>query len=185
LFLSRSRLPLYVLPLFPALALLVARRLEQWRASRVVLVLLACWLAALVGLRVAAAHYPTDNDSRRLARAIAASALPEPSEVIFVEATPQWGLELYLRCEVERVRLAGKPPAQPGDEDTLESELAGLTTQRPLLIARTDRRREVESELARLGYAWRDLGTLGRWFFLAPAVGPDARPSPAPGSTPR
>jgi 4-amino-4-deoxy-L-arabinose transferase len=175
LFLSRSRLPLYVLPLFPALALLVARRLPDWRPSRLVLLLLACWIAGLVGLRVAAAHYSNDNDSRRLAQAIASSELPRPSEVIFVEEAPHWGLELYLHCDVERVRLSGAPNAAAGGDETLESELSLIATQHPLVIAKADRRSEVEDELRRLGYPWRDLGRSGRWIFLAPAIGAKPR----------
>ena len=172
LFVSRSRLPLYVLPLFPALALLVARRLADWRPSRLVLLLLACWIAGLVALRIAAAQFPTDNDSRRLALAIAATEAPRPSEVIFVEEAPQWGLGLYLRCEIERVRLsAAAKGAEEGDE-TLESELSAIAGQHPLVIARADRRSEVENELRRLGYRWRDLGRSGRWILFAPAMSP-------------
>ena len=179
LFLSRSRLPLYVLPLFPALALLVAHRLPDWRPSRLVLALLACWIAGLVGLRVAAAHYPTDNDSRRLALAIAASGEPSPSEVIFIEETPQWGLRLYLHCEIEKVGLSSAPKGTAEGAETLESELAAIETPRPLLVARADRKREVESELRRLGYAWRDAGQSGRWILLAPAIAPKPRPNGA------
>ena len=185
LFLSRSRLPLYLLPLFPALALLVAHRLSVWRPSRLVLVLLACWIAGLVGLRVAAAHYPTDNDSRRLAVAIAASEQPRPGKVIFVEEVPQWGLRVYLRCEIEKVRLQSGAKGEAAGEETLESELSSIATPRPLVIARDDRKSELESELRRLGYPWRDLGRSGRWVLLAPEIVAKPRLNGQVGSPPR
>jgi 4-amino-4-deoxy-L-arabinose transferase-like glycosyltransferase len=174
-FLSRSRLPLYVLPLFPPLSLLTARVLERWRPSRLMLALLASWLVGLVGLRVLAAYYPTDSDSRRLAQAILARQSPAPKEVLFVDATPHWGLTLYLQCEIERVRLQdAKSDATPGGDETLAVEMATLKSGRLLIVARPERRPAVEAELARLGYRWRDLGTTGRWTLLAPVVAPRA-----------
>jgi len=179
-FLSRSRLPLYVLPLYPAVALLTAWILERWRPSRLMLALLASWLVGLVGLRVAAAYYPSDSDSRRLAQTIQARQIPPPEEVLFVDATPHWGLTLYLRCEIERVRLQdAKAENMPGGDETLAAEMATLKTRRPLIVARPERRPAVEAELARLGYRWRDLGVAGRWTLLAPVVGPAAGESKA------
>ncbi|HVP09035.1 MAG TPA: glycosyltransferase family 39 protein [Burkholderiales bacterium] len=170
-FLSRSRLPLYVLPLFPPLALLIARGLEHWRPSRLTLALIACWLAGLVGLRAAAAHYSTDSDSRRLAQAILARQSPAPSEVLFVDATPHWGLTVYLQCEVKRVRLGGgESAAAAGSDNSLGSEMASLKPPRPLIIARPERRQAVAAELARLGYEPLELGQAGRWTLLAPGV---------------
>lgn len=174
-FISRSRLPLYVLPLFPVLALLVARGLAHWQPSRLAFGMIALWIAALVALRVAFAHTPSDRDSRRLAQAIVASAVPAPGEVIFVDAVPQWGLGLYLGCEVERVLLARPGSARsPGDE-TLETELAALTERRPIVVATAGRRGAVEVELVRLGYQPRYLGESGPWVLIAPATGPDGR----------
>lgn len=170
-FLSRSRLPLYVLPLFPPLALLIARGLERWRPSRLTFALIACWLAGLAGLRVAAAHYPTDSDSRRLAQAILARESVAPSDLIFVDATPHWGLTVYLQCQVRRVRLGdAESGAAPGGDKSLGSEMATLKARRPLIIARPELLPDVSAELARLGYEWRDLGRAGRWTLVAPRV---------------
>jgi len=171
-FLSRSRLPLYVLPLFPPLALLVARGLARWRPSPLALTLLACWAIGLVGLRIAIAHFPTDNDSRRLAEAILARQAPPPGEVLFVDAPPHWALTLYLQCEVERLQLEGGAAGAAGGEESLASELAAAATRQPLIVARPDHLAAIEAELARLGYRWRDLGQAGRWTLLAPEIGP-------------
>ena len=178
LFLSRSRLPLYVLPLFPALALVVARGLSNWRPGRLSIALLACWGVGLVGLRVAATFYPTDNDSRRLAEAIEERQAQAPAEVLFVDATPHWGLTVYLRCKVARVQLERGSGGAAAGEDSLERTLHGVASRRPLLILKPERRTEVETELRRLGYAWRFLGQAGRWVLLAPAVDPVPRSKP-------
>jgi 4-amino-4-deoxy-L-arabinose transferase-like glycosyltransferase len=62
---ARSRLPLYLLPLFVPLALIVAQRAREGAAGFPHWRLLLVWLACLVGLRVAAAHYPSDQDASR------------------------------------------------------------------------------------------------------------------------
>ncbi len=50
--------------------------------------------------------------------------------------------------------------------------MATLNTRRPVIVATPGRRPAVEAELERLGYRWRDLGTLGRWTLLAPVLQP-------------
>ncbi len=125
---ARSRLHLYVVPLFVPLALAAARRLapafaarprHRWRA-------VAAWALLLVALKGGAAHVPHHKDSRALAQAIRA-AVPEPfDEVLFVDAWPRYGLSLYLDAEVEEV-TSEPTEREPGSmvvRQTIYEELA-------------------------------------------------------------
>ena len=111
--LSQSRLPLYVLPLFLPLSLLVALQLRDRLDLQVPRqrVMLCVWVIALVVAKGAAAHamHPAE-DNRQAAREIAAMApLQDVAAVIVIvntdamyaieEQTP-WGLRLYLNKPV-------------------------------------------------------------------------------------
>jgi 4-amino-4-deoxy-L-arabinose transferase-like glycosyltransferase len=119
--LSRSRMWLYVLPLFGPLALLVARGLgdvDLRRPARVAAI--AAWLLLLLAIKGGLAH-PFGNGSiaqglrRNSAANLAARLqplLPGPArEVVFVEDKTRYGLHLYLRAEIERVSFKPHPKA--------------------------------------------------------------------------
>lgn len=161
---TRSRLPLYVLPLFPAFALVVARQLANWRPRPFVTVLLGIWMLMLLGLKLGLAHYPYEHDSRPLARAIAADVEPVPDEVLFVEAPPVWGLGIYLGCEVDQARV--EPPAN-SSEISLAAELA-QHEWRVLVVAKANHRASIAAQVERLGYETKDLGGTDKWAFIGP-----------------
>ena len=134
--LARSRMHLYVLPLFVPLALLAARRQSgksrqsgqpaftlspRWRFG------LACWVVFLIGLRAAAAQLPVDKDSRVLAQVIAGRARGPINEVVFVDTLPRYGLAFYLGAEVEAVTL--RPPLVAMDARKTESLAEELREQ--------------------------------------------------------
>lgn len=104
---SRSRLPLYILPLFVPIALLVA--LQQHRDGtpppRVGSILL--WTAVLLSLKFAASQFPTHKNARDWARAIRdrAGAIPV-GEVLFVEDMARYGVHLHLGRDVEVEKLS-------------------------------------------------------------------------------
>jgi 4-amino-4-deoxy-L-arabinose transferase len=151
--LSRSRLPLYVLPLFMPLAMLAARQLAPfalqpwWKPA-----LLGAWCVALVALRTV----PFDNksDDRELARAIAQRLAHAPEEVAFVDDAPRFGLRFYLGSEIERLELPGEQAA--AQTQSLDSELDEHEGCRLLLIA-TDRRAALAAALTQLGTQWIDV----------------------------
>ena len=103
---ASSRLPLYVLPLFVPIALMVARS-PGAPLRRVGL--LAVWVAALIGLRLHVATVPTDADASAWARDVATRVAGPINEVVFVDDVPRYGLHLYLGAEIESVML--------GDDD--------------------------------------------------------------------
>jgi len=107
-FLARSRLQLYVLPLFVPLALAMARPLARWRGleGRRGISAIALTALALLALKAVLAYWPSDRDSRALAgqlqRAIGSSAV---DEIIFVSMRPFYGLNVYLPQRVDGLEI--------------------------------------------------------------------------------
>ena len=107
-FLARSRLELYVLPLFVPLALLVARPLAGWPwldGRR------TAWIAGstallLLALKGAVAYYPADRDARVMAEQLRPVVQRlDIEEIAFVGMRPFYGLTLYLDTQVEGVHF--------------------------------------------------------------------------------
>ncbi len=119
--LTRSRLQLYVLPLFPALAVLTAMALRgRWQWTRQRLVLIAA-LARPPGRASGRgrSHVPSDRDARALAGEVAALAGEAYDEIVMVGVRNLYGLVFYLGREVEHVAFSaedlerGLPPLPP------------------------------------------------------------------------
>lgn len=124
--LSRSRLPLYILPLFVPLAVIVARQrqadgraLPRWQW-------MALWIACLLGLKLAAAHWPTHKDAAQWADAIRQRMRGPVHEVVFVEDMARYGLRLHLDAEIEKISLDRLQDARfnPQYDESLATELA-------------------------------------------------------------
>jgi len=130
---ARSRLPLYLLPLFVPLAVMIARTLAPLDlSSRSRQVLLVAWCVLLVILRAVPAYIDTAVDDRALARALSAELPMPPNEVAFVETDPRYGLRFYLGSEVERVELPDSA-ARPQTQDIV-SEMREHEGCRVLLV---------------------------------------------------
>ena len=107
-FLARSRLQLYVLPLFVPLALMMARALTGSRqATRRRLVWIAgLTLAALVTLKGVLAYWHTDRDARHIASQVATLLQGRAVDrIVFVGMRPYYGLNVYLDVPIEGVQL--------------------------------------------------------------------------------
>jgi len=155
---ARSRLPLYVLPLFVPISLLAAQRLEhrplrlrRWGAA------LALWCVVLVAGRWAAAGWHSEHDTRPLAVSIAALPPPRPREIVFVDLPPRWGVSLYLRAEVERAVLQS---SERGLSVPLDQELAGAESDR-LFIVPARRVPAFEAAARELGTGVAQVGSFG------------------------
>jgi 4-amino-4-deoxy-L-arabinose transferase-like glycosyltransferase len=128
---SRSRLPLYVLPLFVPLALAVAQQSPAgaagWPARR----WLVAWALLLLALRIVVAHYPSDQDASAWARAIKQRVDTPVREVVFVEDMPRYGLHLYLDAEVETLSLddLAQSAFNPEYDESLATELTELANE--------------------------------------------------------
>jgi len=107
-FLARSRLQLYVLPLFVPLALIMARPLADWRGleGRRGTTIVALTAVALVALKGMLAYWPSNRDSRALAsqlnQQLASQAV---DEIIFVGMRPFYGLNVYLPQRIDGLEI--------------------------------------------------------------------------------
>ena len=178
--LARSRLPLYVIPLFAPLALIAARQLAPFNTSlRWRLGLIAAWCLGLVVVRAVPAWLDMEDDDGALANAISAQLEPEPQEVAFVAAGPRYGLRFYLGSQVEALTLRGEE-ALPRSQD-LGSELNEREGCR-LLLTRPLRTADLERELTDRGATWRRLDDVRGYSAFALLSHDCAWRNPSPGN---
>ena len=131
--LSRSRLPLYLLPLFVPLALMAARALAPLDMRRhAAQALLVAWCAAIVIARALPAYLDVPEDDGALAGALRAGLPAAPNEIAFVESDPRYGLRFYLDSKIERLELPGGVP-KPQTQD-IRSEMQEHEGCRVLLV---------------------------------------------------
>ncbi|MCE5230012.1 glycosyltransferase family 39 protein [bacterium] len=119
-FIARSRLPLYLVPLFVPLSLIIARQFEGIELARGYRrYLVVAWLAILAASRIASAGFGAEKNTFALADAIRRQVPWMPKEIVFVESLPDYGLKFYLDTEVEAVSIKQEP-----DLETLAQELS-------------------------------------------------------------
>jgi hypothetical protein len=128
-FLARSRLHLYVLPLFVPLAIVMARTLATWPwlTARRLGVTLVVTLAAMVSLKGVVAYQSSDRDARALARHFTEFLDPHDiSEIVFVGMRPFYGLNVYLDRHIQGVDIGQRrfEYSRVVTEQTLCDELA-------------------------------------------------------------
>ena len=150
-FLAKSRLPLYVLPLFPAIALLTAINLHAngFDFTKTKRYALITWLCLLVAVKWGLSVLPYENNSRPIAQHIVEQVGHAPKEILFVDIKPVWGLSLYLDSEIERVN----PPAyrDNGKYETLDIELESEEAP-TLIIVRADNKQQMLEWFSAAGY---------------------------------
>lgn len=183
--LARSRLPLYVLPLFVPIAIAIAatRRASGQGLPRWPWLLL--WVVLLLGMRVAAAGFSTHKDASAWAEAILARATGPVTEVIFVEDMARYGLRLHLGAEVERVaRTPGQQPRfNPTYDEPLSNEVAETGVEDGLVyVVKQSLWAEVETAVEGYGYQARPLGAPYRDRVIFEVVPPVAAPLISPDS---
>jgi len=139
--LARSRLPLYLLPLFVPLAILAARA-----AARTLLRRPGWWRLPVTGaalvlvVRITAGLVSVPQDDRALAAQLRNLAPPDLREVVFVDTDTQLGLSFYLDAEVEAIST--KSIAETGEaEGTLAEEFAETEGPRLWLVRSTEAER--------------------------------------------
>lgn len=123
---ARSRLPLYVLPLFVPIALLIARQRRYEQRAFPPLRWIVVTVAGLMGLRIATIVWPTPQNAAEWAAEIQERSTDPVTEVVFINDIARYGLELHLDAEVERVSIASVTGAgfNPLFDGTLANELA-------------------------------------------------------------
>jgi len=142
--LSLSRLPLYVLPLFAPLALIIARTLTPLSLTPLRVAALGLWALLIVLARAVPAHMDVAADDQRLAEELSAQLPVKPLEILFVETAPRFGLRFYLGSEIERLYLEDRSPTAQSEAFTEEmGEQEGCR----VLLAEQDDLADVERSL--------------------------------------
>ena len=159
--LSRSRLPLYILPLFLPLAVVVARRrqvdglgLPSWK-------FVLPWAGVLLALEFAAALWPTHKDGAAWQQAIAERAPGPVSQVLIVEDMARYSLYLQLGVDVEKLSLLPRDesPYGPEYDEDVADELADDYDPDAIWFTKQDHFEAVQARLAELGYVGIPQGT--------------------------
>jgi 4-amino-4-deoxy-L-arabinose transferase-like glycosyltransferase len=166
LFAAPSKLPLYVLQLFPPLVLLaaVSAPATLLRGSRS-----AAWTGALVAANLLVAlgsrWLPSPDDSRQLAAAVRRELPFAPREVLFLKS-PHMGLALYFDCEVEQVSLKEGEVENGHVLQSLASEVAEPEAWRVYFVD-DDQRAAFASEAAAVATRLEPFGHVGTYTLFA------------------
>ena len=153
-FVSRSRLPLYILPLFVPLAVLAARQrtregkpLPRWRW-------LLLWAACLLALKFATSLWPTHKNAQAWAEAIHARVPGPITQVDFVEDMARYGLNMHLGAQVEKLSLkpVAAPRFNPDNDEAVVDELGEDFDPDALWITKQIQWPEVRAEIQAHGF---------------------------------
>ena len=156
---ARSRLPLYLLPLFLPLAVIIAKqRLQERRGFNTRW--LVAWVGMLLALKFTVSLWPTHKDASQWARAIHARAHGQVREVLFVEDMARYGLHLHLDASIEKLSLEPlrEPPFNPEYDETLAQELAEHESD-AVWICKKGLWTQLQRRFAAQGYRAQALGT--------------------------
>jgi 4-amino-4-deoxy-L-arabinose transferase-like glycosyltransferase len=160
---SRSRLPLYLLPLFVPLAVMVALQRHREGLALPDRRRMAIWAIVLLGLRLATSLFPTHKDAAAWTEAIRTRSPVVPTEVVFVDDMARYGLHLHLDAEIEKVSL--RPVVEPSRfnpvfDEALNEELVD-TGEEPGMVFVTKQARwpRLRDRISTMGYRATALGT--------------------------
>jgi len=151
---SRSRMPLYLLPLFVPLALLAAmQRLAEGRGLPRRRWLLA-WAALLLALEFATALWPTHKDGKAWQRAIAARVPGPVTQVDIVDDMARYALHLQMGVDVEKLSLLPQREADfgPQYDADVAAELGDRYDPRAIWFTKQPHFPAVQARLHQLGY---------------------------------
>jgi hypothetical protein len=162
-FLARSRLQLYVLPLFVPLALMMARPLATARflEDRKLLWVAGTTLVALLGLKGTLAYWHTDRDARHIAAQLATLLHGRKVDrVVFVGMRPYYGLKVYLDVPVEGIQLGERrfEYSKYLSAETLCDEVRDK--QRDVFAIKARRTEKFDAALAACGAMPVEMGTI-------------------------
>lgn len=167
--LVRSRMPLYILPLFVPLAVLVARQRAATGLGLPGRRWMAGWAVLLLALELAAGLWPTHKDGDAWARAIGERVPGPVTQILIVDDMARYSLHLHLGVEVEKLSLLPRVQPKYGaayDEDVAD-ELGDDYDPHALWFTKQPHYAEVAAHLRDLGYTATVQGTPyeGRTFF--------------------
>ena len=103
--LSQSRLPLYILPLFVPIGILLARTFQELTLKKQHYFWLLIWLVLLLAIKVIAGHISYKNDAREFAQKLQEILPTKPKELVFINSKAAYGLNFYLDAGIEKVSI--------------------------------------------------------------------------------
>ncbi len=178
--LAKSRLPFYVLPVFPAVALSTARMtlraIDRRGLARAAVVAVAVSAAALVGLKGASALHRSDLDMQELHRACLDARRGETAFFLF-GSRELFGLQFYLDGHLTRIAAAPLPPWARRSLDSVCYEILAAPRHETYVIVTADRRRadELRKRLDELGVSYAAGSSGARYvLFKCRAVSPSS-----------
>ncbi len=152
--LSQSRMPLYILPLFTPLALIIARQMRLEHRAFPQRALLGIWVLALLALRLASAYWPTHKNADEWAKTIRDRVPYQVDHVVFVEDMARYGIHLHLGARVDKVSIDPRPLDAFGPEyDTdLDTELARDNAAHTIYICKENIAAKVRAAIEAQGH---------------------------------
>ncbi|KGQ19325.1 Glycosyl transferase [Lysobacter dokdonensis DS-58] len=160
---ARSRLPLYLLPLFAPIA--IATVLPRAGMRPMPWNMLMVWVPVLIGLRIVGASIEAPQDARAWADAIRTRAPGPIDQVVFVDDAARYGLRVHLDAEVEQVSLASvaapdEARIDPAFDESAARELAeDPDPLRTVWIVESHRWNAARRDLQTRGFRTHALGT--------------------------
>lgn len=128
--LSRSRMPLYVLPLFTPFVLLLANALRSIPFDkRATVILIGTWIFILLGLRFGLGYFNNTKNPEVFAQKLLVITKEAPREIIFVEDMARYGLHLYLGTQINKVSFRQHPKTI--SDSTFDMTLGQALKQEP------------------------------------------------------
>ena len=121
--LSRSRLPLYILPMFVPIALFLARALNNLSFGTWHYIWLCIWLVLLLALKGIAGNVSYKHDSREFAYKIQKILPTKPKELVFINSKAAYGLHFYLDASIEKVSIENFLSPQPISDAEFDEEM--------------------------------------------------------------
>jgi len=164
LMVARSRQPLYLLPLFPPAAVLLARAAPTPFRRRHAAAI-ACWVIALIALRATGPWLPTSRSAHDLAASIRSVAPGRIDEVVVVNDVNRFGLVFELGCDVEHVALGrGDFEAHVPYRVRMLADEAGLPHGRRVDLVPAHSIERYRAETIRLRLDVVEVGRIGKLF---------------------
>lgn len=160
-FIARSRLPLYVLPLFAPMAVLLAMALRDHPFRRSSAVWIGLWCLLLLSLKLATGSYRHSKDGRQLAEQILPTLGQWPAELVFIDDYTRYSLAPYCHCRIEKVSLDPLSRPRPVSGGTFDDDFASEMRQDEgprAFIMRRSRGPYFEKIAAQNGYRVQQLG---------------------------
>lgn len=121
--LSQSRLPLYILPLFVPIALLLSQLLNDQSFSKHHFFWLSIWLVLLLALKAIAGYIPYKHDSREFAQQLQKILPTKPKELAFINSKAAYGLNFYLDANIEKISLENLTSPQPISDAEFDEDM--------------------------------------------------------------